>query len=105
LIERVADSFGDFRSGGKLDQSFFEPDFQGFDERPGFLLPDSLALIGAPAADLGFDLVELRDPPQGLGGDWCRCCFCQVEELSPAVRPAISEADRTTAALGVGKAA
>jgi hypothetical protein len=49
---------------GSWRQSFFEPGFQCFDKRPGFLLLDSLALIGAPAADFGFNLVELHNPPQ-----------------------------------------
>ena len=81
LIERVADGFGDFRSAGELGQSFFEPGFQRFDQRLGFLLSDSPALIGASAADFGFDPVEFGDPPQGLGGDRCRRGFCEIEEL------------------------
>ena len=103
MIERIANGFGDFRSAGKPGQSFLQPGFQRLDERPGFLLSDSLALIGASAADLGFDLVKFRDPPQGLGGDRRRRRFRQVEELSPAMRPTISETDRKRSLKGASR--
>jgi hypothetical protein len=55
--ERIPDGLGDRRAAGNLCQGLLEPGPQRFDERFGFLLSRRAALVGAVAADLGFDLV------------------------------------------------
>src|SRR5271170_4766285 len=63
------------------------------------------ALLGALAADLGFDRVEFGDPLQGLGGDRRRGRFGKVEELPAPVCPAEGERRRSPSALGIGEGA
>jgi hypothetical protein len=46
----------------------------------GLLLPKRAALVGAAAADLGFDLVERGDALESLTGDRCRACSGELVE-------------------------
>ena len=64
--------------------AFFKPAPQRCDERFGFQLPDSAALISLLAADLGFDLIEFGDPLQasvaiGAGGDLAISNHCRLQ--------------------------
>jgi hypothetical protein len=45
------------------------------------------ALIGRAASDARFDLVELGNPPQRLGGDWRAGGVTEVKELASGMRP------------------
>ena len=65
LIERVADGLGDSRSAGNLHQGFLEPGPQRFGQRLGFLLSDSLAPVGAPAARSRLRSGKIRRSPSG----------------------------------------
>jgi hypothetical protein len=62
VVEPIAQGLGDRRTAGEPCQGRFEPGLQRRDQRLGFLLPRRLTLLGALAADLGFDLVEFSDP-------------------------------------------
>src|SRR5262252_6569673 len=45
-------------------------------------------LFGRPASNITFDGVQLRDAPQGLGGQRRIMPHLQIVELAPHVRPA-----------------
>src|SRR5207237_1176228 len=79
------------RAAGEPCQARLEPGFQRRDQRLGFLLARRPALLGALAADLGFDLVDFGNPLEGLDGDRRRGGFGQVEELPAPVCPTEGE--------------
>src|SRR5438309_11525005 len=101
-VERIADRLGDGRAAGHLCQGLLEPGLQRFGERLGLLLSHRPALVGALAADLGFDLVEFGDPLQGLGGDRRRRRFGKVEPLPAPMCPTERERGRPADALRIG---
>src|SRR5437762_13464038 len=84
---------------------FSSQGLQRCDERLGFLLSHRTALLGAVAADLGFDLVEFGDSLQGLGSDRCRGRFGEVEPLPAPMGPTECERHRPADALRIGEAA
>jgi hypothetical protein len=105
LIEAIADGLGDRGTAGNLHQRFLDPGPQRRDERLGFLLPHSPALIGTLAADLGFDPVEFGDPLQGLGSDRRGRRSGDIEPLPPPMCPTERQRHRAAGALGIGEAA
>jgi hypothetical protein len=53
-----------------------EPGFHLVEDRHGEVFTCLLAQLGAVAGDIGFYVVELGNPPEGLLGNWR---FCPLE--------------------------
>ena len=96
--DRVADHPSRGRAAWELGQLGFQPGLQILDEGRGAVLASGGAQLSGLAADIGFDGVELADPPQGFRGDGRRAALDQVEELTPQVRPAVRQRHLTIAA-------
>src|SRR5215471_14018060 len=93
--QRITDRFGEGRFGREAREFAFEPWPHRVDQRPALGLADAGALAGWAAADEGFDLVELGDPPQRFGGDRRTSGVVEVKELAADMRPAEGECDGT----------
>jgi len=62
-----------------------EPGLERLEQRPGADLAHELACLGAGAADLGLDLVELGDARQGRRGDRRLAADGELVKAPPAV--------------------
>jgi len=96
----IADRLGKrraFRDAGELS---LQPAAEGLDKRLRPVLPDGLAIAGAPATDLVFNGVERGDALQRLCRDRRIAVFGEIIEQTPEVPPAIGEEKRTSLASG-----
>src|SRR6516164_6700951 len=65
-----------------------EEDLQRLDERARFCLTHNAARIGACAAHILLDGVDLRDACNRFGGDWRIAALGDLEQLAPQMAPA-----------------
>jgi len=77
-----------------------QPAFEVVDERPTSLLSGSFADLGPLTPHIGLDRIELGDVPQRFLGDRCGPTLGELEEPTPAMRPAMGERDGMAALLG-----
>ena len=61
-------------------------------KRSRLVLPDSEALIGGLASDLGLDLVDFREATLAFGGDFGTVFLVNIMQFAPCVGPAQSQA-------------
>ena len=70
-----------------------EEDLERVDERARSCLAHGAPLIGAGAANILLDRIDLRDTRYGFGGDRRIAALGDLEELAPQMAPAKSDRD------------
>lgn len=85
--ERIADGLGELALLADQGELCVEPLLESIGKRPAFLLPDEATLLGAAAADVLLDRVELGDVLERLARDGRRARGCELIEVAAHVRP------------------
>lgn len=86
--ERIADGLGELALLADQGELCVEPLLESNGKRPAFLLPDEATLLGAAAADVLLDRVELGDVLERLARNGRGTGGGQFVEVTPHVRPA-----------------
>src|SRR5215831_9204236 len=91
VIQGIPDRLGQFGAAGDTLKLLRKPGMHRLDERSTALLTYRSAVLGRRATDLGFDLIQRSDLPQGFLGDRRLVRDVDVVKLAPRVSKAKGE--------------